>query len=79
MNVKLLFKNGNSNDCRKYTDISILNLEYRRNRLKHVTETKIMEEQNGYHTAGPCIGIKQITEDRNLQTYIAFTDHDSHS
>jgi hypothetical protein len=42
---------------------SILNLGYRYIRLKHVTETIIMEEQNGYHIAGPCTGIKQITED----------------
>jgi hypothetical protein len=57
--VKLLSKNRKSNECRKYTDISILNLGYRSIRLKHITETIIMEEQNGYHTDGPCIGIKQ--------------------
>jgi len=85
--VKFRFKKDKRDNCSKYRDISLLNSGYKiyakktAQRFKTLSETILLEEQNGFRIGRSCIDnvfiIKQIMEKRrefDLETHMAFVD-----
>jgi hypothetical protein len=85
--VKSLFKKGKRDDYSNYRGISLLNSGYKiytkiiKQRFKTLSETILLEEQNGFRISRSHIDnvfiIKQTTEKRrefNLEEHLAFLD-----
>ena len=83
-----IFKKGSRLDCAIYRGISLLSIVGKvfgwiilNNRVKAITDVKVMDEQGGFRTGRGCknqiLVVKQIVEntiEKNKKTYMAFVD-----